>query len=148
MLIEEKLLFTCHIGTVGGRLAGLLIEGSCLPIACSHTDDTRKDKSSEDGFASLWGGTMDVEEFFTAIGLASYGNSGIFPGQGSKERPSGLYVYEVTYSTTEVKTENIDEDEDNADLWNHLQGGELRRPTMDELEPLSRGMSPWDGSVF
>lgn len=134
-MISEKLLFACQIGTVGGHLSGLVQSGSALPIAVST-----KEEDAPDGLSALWGAYMDVDEFFEALGL----NGCIRSGFGVEERPGGLYVYEIDYYAEDVATVTIDGPDD----WSHLQGGELRRPTVEELEPLTRGKSPWGGEVL
>jgi len=140
--MEEKLLFAVHEGTVGSRRAGIIMEGHCLPIACSHSDWAENpfhSPFSEYGFSACWHSVSDVEEFF--LNCLEMGE-GIECGPGSEERPSGLYVYEVDYELNKV---DFDEDDDS---WSWLIGGNLRRPTDKELEPLARGRAPWGGVVL
>jgi len=136
MLVHEKLLFAVHLGSVGSHNAGIIMSEHCLPIACSHSSwDGHGVPHVADGFCALWEATGNVEEFFELLGFGP----GIESGMGSKEKPNGLYVFEVTYETGEVQ--------DN-ECWTHLQDGELRRPLMAELEPLTRGEAPWGGAVL
>jgi hypothetical protein len=87
---------------------------------------------AEDGFYSFWEATADVEDFFGALGINHI-------RQVSEENPSGLWVYEVSYD---------DPDDTNMDDTEWLCGGSLRRPTVEELEPLTRGEAPWGGVVL
>jgi len=143
----EKLLFAVHMGQVSGRPAGIIMAGHCLPIACSHSSyDGHGAPVAEDGIYACWESTTDADEFF--------GLGGIGLGEGIKAprrpsvpdhpgvRPSGLYVYEVEYPESSVVEEEDMED------WPWLMGGALRRPTAEELEPLSRGQAPWGGVVL
>lgn len=141
MIINEKLLFACQLGRIGDRLAGVIMDGTCLPIACSHASWAGKDGTLpyiESGIASAWEATGDIERLFGDDVL------GLMPGiqviGGTDAKPNGLYVYEVEYDESA-----IDED---SEVWEHLQGGTIRRPTTDELEPLTRGQAPWDGVVL
>lgn len=124
MVIKEKLLFAVH-----------LEGGYCFPLACSHSSwQNNGCPESEIGFSALWVFTgRDVEEFFV-----DYLN--LYEGVGSSEKPNGLYVYEVEYDDTDIS--------DNDESWEWLQGGTLRRPTIEELKPLTRGEAPWKGVVF
>jgi len=143
--MKEKLLFAVHLGLVGDRPAGIIMQNHCLPIAFSHAswegDDGRV--HAEAGFAACWEATADVEEFFAYLGLSSIENGLLRPG--SKDvRPNGMHVYEVEYDE-----EGVSDDEDDEEFWwVHLSGGTLRRPTAEELEPLTRGQAPWGGMVL
>jgi len=134
-MTDEKLLFAVHVGTVGSRLAGIIMQNHCLPIACSHPswrENGNDGPTSEAGLHALWEATADVEQFFEGFGQTG----GI--ETMTDERPGGLWVYEVSYHDHEVT------DEDDGE-WTWLCGGELRRPTLEELEPLTRGEAPWAG---
>jgi hypothetical protein len=126
----EKLLFVCHGGSVGNQPAGILIDGHCLPIAFSHdswVEGDRGEMKAEDGLMALWESTIDVEDFFETLGIGN-------PEGG------GLWIYEVSYDEATI-------DADDEDMpW--LEGGSLRRPTVEELEPLARGEAPWGGVVL
>jgi hypothetical protein len=140
--MKEKLLFAVHLGSVGDRLAGIIIQNHCLPIACSHASWAGKNGDlpyTETGIAACWEATADVEEFFTYLDLASINNGLLRPGD-EDVRPNGLHVYEVEYNEESVS--------DNEEFWLHLSGGTLRRPTTEELEPLTRGQAPWGGLVL
>ena len=125
-MTKEKLLFVVHRGTVSGRPAGIIGYNHALPIACSHSS-----LEVESGIHALWEATTDVEEFFEWIGVSSI--------EAFDDRnPSGLYVFEVEYDEDRV---NVDDPDD----WSQLSGGELRRPTAEELAPLAEGKAPWEG---
>jgi len=138
-MIQEKLLFAVHKGSVSGRPAGIIMNDHCLPIACSHCSwdgNPNGAPYAELGFHSLWESTTNPEEFFDILGLRS-----IEGGPGEKN-PNGLWVYEVTYAHATPDPEDDDES------WEHLTGGELRRPTIEELNPLVHGQAPWSGVVL
>jgi len=138
MLIREYLLFAVHGGTVSGRPCGLIGSDHALPIACSHhswEENPDGVESTECGFYALWESCCDVETFFEHLFLSS------IEGGPEGEKPNGLYVYSVLYDN-----EELDDEDDEA--WEHLQGGELRRPTVEELNPLVHGLAPFDGVVF
>lgn len=158
MIINEKLLFVCHMGQVSGRAAGIIMEGHTLPIACSHSSWAGKDGSlpvAESGIQACWESTTDVEAFFGEEGLNLGGGIKAPPPTAKPPparthprrprgfhgwRPSGLYVYEVEYDEGAI--------DDDSEWWEHLQGGTLRRPTVEELEPLTRSQAPWGGVVL
>jgi hypothetical protein len=143
-MITEKLLFAVHEGSVGNRRAGIIMSEHCLPIACSHGSWKGKDGDlphAEAGICACWESLTNAEEFFAALGFGS----GIEAGYGSGERPNGLYVYEVEYDD---EGEMPDYEDLGDDEWPWLEGGTLRRPTVDELEPLTRGEAPWKGVVL
>jgi hypothetical protein len=142
-MITEKLLFVVHKGSVGSHLAGIIMAGHCLPIACSHsTWEGHGCPTSASGFYALWDSLTDVEEFFLEkIGFGDCIEPGMDRGLGDTDRePNGMYVYEVEYDETAV--------DDDDESWEWLQGGMLRRPLIAELEPLAYGKSPWDGVVL
>lgn len=133
MVITEYFLFAVHKGTVSNRLVGIIGSDHSLPIACSHGSYKGQscDQVSECGFYALWESCLDVEEFFQHLYLKSIeGNP--------KESPNGLYVYKVTYDPKEYEF---------VEGWEHLEGGELRRPTIEELNPLVHGLAPWSGFI-
>jgi len=135
-IMQERLLFACHLGSRGDRLVGILMQDHCLPIACSHKS-WRKDGEagpvSDSGFHALWEGTACVEEFFEALYLMT-----VEGGPGADDPHNGLWVYEVEYLEDEVEPEG----------WDHLQGGILRRPTTDEITNLAQGIPPWGGVIL
>lgn len=135
-LITEHLLFAVHRGTVSGRPAGVIGQNSALPIACSHNswgENPAGIPHAVAGFHALWEAVGTVEEFFEYLSISSI--------EAHKDNnPQGLYVCTVTYDQDNVST-----DDDN---WDHLSGGELRRPDLEELVSLSRGGSPWNGVVL
>jgi len=146
MLVKEHMLFAAHEGSVGSRPAAIIMGGHCLPIACSHRD-------SEEGIFPLWESEAgDVEAFFGALGIAN-----VCPGMGDPDPlVGGLFVYTVEYvvpmygPTRPADVSNDDRDEDdpeNDDGWEHLRGGEIRRPSGVELLRLSQGEPPWEGGV-
>ena len=145
MIITEKLLFAVHQGTYCGHQAGIIMENHCLPLACSHvSDQSQRWKNApvaEFGFQALWESVDDVEEFFDL----HLGFPGGYLESAFETGPSGLFVYEVEYSTDQVVE---DADPDDEDYWQHLRGGIERRPTPEELEPLTRGHAPWGGVVL
>lgn len=132
----EKLLFAVHRGTVSGRPAGIVGHNHALPLACSHhsyEDNPQGAPYAEAGFFALWEATADVEEFFEHIGISSVEAFG-------ERNPNGLYVYEVSYVPPG--------DDDDDESWDHLAGGELRRPLDKEVAPFAYGKAPWDGVVL
>jgi len=134
MIITEQLLFAVHKGFVSSRPAGIIGSDHCLPIACSHhswEDNPDKIPYAEYGFYALWESSLNVEAFFESIYLHNI--------EGGKN-PNGLYVYTVSYDPKEVV--------DDSENWEHLQGGDLRRPTQEELLPLTEDKAPWSGVVF
>jgi hypothetical protein len=157
MRIFEKLLFAVHRGETAGHKAGIIMQDHCLPIACSHAEcGERNAPVAEQGLAVCWYLYViaDCEQFFEAIGLTG----GIESPDPKDTEPQGLYVYEVDYDDSLIEAykegwigENC-EDEQDAEVppeWTpHLAGGTLRRPTLDELEPLTRGQAPWGGIVL
>ena len=136
-MITEHLLFATHGGIVSGRPAGVLMNDHCLPIACSHhswKDNPNKVPFVEYGFHALWESTTNPEEFFGLLNLRSI--------EAPLEKyPGGLWVYTVEYDHA---TPDPEDDED----WEHLTGGELRRPALDEVHPFSFGGRPWNGVVL
>lgn len=136
-MITEHLLFAVHEGTVSGRAAAILLNDHCLPIACSHSG-YRGNKYgapvAEFGFHALWESTTNPEEFFGLLHL--------FNLEAPLEKfPNGLWVYTVEYA---YETPDPEDDED----WEHLTGGDLRRPKLAELDPLALGAAPWHGVVL
>lgn len=133
MQIQEKLLFAVHRGTVGARPAGVTIAEHCLPIACSHSSWEKQGSAwAEAGVYALWESLTDTEEFFGILGITAI--------EAYKcDNPQGLYVYEVEYNPDDFVAD---------EEWGHLQGGTLRRPTLEELEPLMRDEAPWGGVVL
>jgi hypothetical protein len=126
-MITEKLLFAVHRGTVAGEPAGIIMEGHCLPLACSHSSwEGTGAPVAEDGIYALWEATGDVEEFFGELGITHIRQINDFM------EPNGLLVYEVSYDA-EMPL---------------LRYGDVRRPTPDELAPLSHGGAPWGGVVL
>jgi len=107
----------------------------CLPIACSHASYVGAGivNVAEFGFRALWESITDPEEFFGILNLRSIEIPGAMP--------NGLWVYTVEYDHT---TPDSEDDEG----WEHLTGGELRRPELSELEPFIHGKAPWDGKCF
>lgn len=145
MMVTEKLLFAVHEGSVGHNRVGIIMTGHCLPIACSHGSwDGCGGAHVESGIYACWEFLTDVEQFFTiALGLGD----GIESGYGSSDKPNGLYVYEVDYDPDDSAF-MIHDDSATDDMWPWLKGGTLRRPTAEELEPLTRGKAPWGGVVL
>ena len=147
-MITEKLLFAVHRGiSNSSRPIGLIMENHCLPIACSHGSWSGCGSPySEVGLYACWEYASGVEHFFQD--LLGFG-SGIEGGPGTDEKPNGVYVYEVSYELSSVvKCDDCGDDENESIWWEHLQGGTLRRPTIEELEPLTRGQAPWGGVVI
>lgn len=155
-MIKEKLLFAVHAGSVSGHRVGIItgdpaidtsMQNHCLPIACSHGSWAGKDDDrlhAEAGICVCWESLTDVEEFFAALGFGD----GIEGGPGATECPNGLYVYTVEYDPDATEWQEIMVSDDRADEWPWLEGGTLRRPTAEELEPLTRGEAPWGGVVL
>jgi len=148
-MITEKLLFAVHEGTVGHNRAGIIMQDHCLPLACSHRSyPGHGGAASEAGIYACWEATGDVEEFFSALGIGP----GIENGPGEANRyippPNGLYVYTVEYDPDADEWQEIMMSDNRADEWPWLEGGTLRRPTAEELEPLTRGEAPWGGVVL
>ena len=138
--MKEKLLFVAYGGTYKGKRAAIIMQDHCLPIACSHKSYDEKGPLFEFGLHACWEAHSEVEEFFEHLDI-----EGILDRDPTKKpsgwHPEGLYVYEVDYDEAEIETGEDDN-------WRHLQGGDLRRPTSEELEPLTRGLPPWDGVVL
>lgn len=134
-MITEYLLFAVHAATVSNRPAGVLVDDHCLPIACSHAshDAAGAKETAKFGFHALWESAYNPEEFFGWLNLHNIEVPGAMP--------NGLWVYTVEY---EYATPDPEDDED----WEHLTGGELRRPALDELEPFTQGQAPWGGKVL
>ena len=128
--MTEKLLFAVHHGTFRGRPAGIIMGNHCLPVAVSHRSEV-----APNGIHALWDGITDCEEFFGVLRIECI-------EQTKGETPGGLFVYE----TEDYDDDAIDcEDEE----WPWLGGGEFRRPTVEELEPLFRGQCQWpEGKVL
>ena len=143
-MTDEKLLFAVHVGSVGSRLAGIIMQNHCLPIACSHPSWRKNGKdgpTSEAGLHALWEATADVEQFFGGFGqTGGIGEKYYYRYTMTDEGPGGLWVYEVSYHDHEVTDIRWSDGE-----WSWLCGGELRRPTVEEMEPLTRGEAPWAG---
>ncbi|RLC88673.1 MAG: hypothetical protein DRJ03_02010 [Chloroflexi bacterium] len=140
MLLTEHLLFAVHKGTVSGRPCGLIGSEHSFPIACSHhswEENPDGALATPCGFYALWEATSNVEEFFEHLFLSS-----IEGGDAHEQGPNGLYVYTVTYDSGELYDDAEDE------TWEHLQGGDLRRPMEEELNPLMYGKAPWNGKVI
>lgn len=138
--MKEKLLFAALGGSYKGQQAAIIMQDHCLPIACSHKSYGNNRAVSEFGLHACWEALTNVEEFFEYLGIEGIRD----PSPTTKPngwRPEGLYVYEVEYDETAV---DVDADDD----WSHLEGGRLRRPTVEELEPLTRGFAPWGGVVL
>lgn len=132
----ERLLFVVHRGVISGRYGAIIGQNHCLPIACSHSSHVNeriapKAPIAEAGFHALWEFTMDVEEFFARLGMDGIEHNG-------DPTVNGLYVLEVEYDENEIDMED-------EEGWGHLYGGDLRRPTLAELEPLTQGRAPWGG---
>jgi len=130
-MITEKLLFAAHGGTNASKRAAIIMHDHCLPIACSYANIGF-------GLFDCWNSITDVETFFELLGIIA-----IFAPDKSDKlpvgwEPEGLYVYVVTYNERRFQ----------GDGWAHLKGGTLRRPTIDELEPMTRGLAPWGGVVL
>jgi hypothetical protein len=138
--IDEKLLLALHRGSVGSHPAGIYMNNHCLPIAVSHPswrpEDGEDSQTAEAGLHALWEAVTDPEEFFESIG-----QRGGLQTFDDDDPPNGLWVYEVSYHMHEVH------DEDDGE-WTWLCCGTFRRPTPDELAPLSRGEAPWGGMVL
>jgi hypothetical protein len=141
--MKEKLLFAALGGSYKGQQAAIIMQDHCLPIACSHGSWAGQDGDrphAEAGIYALWEATGDAEEFFEHLGIEGIHD----PSPATKPngwRPEGLYVYEVEYDEGVV-------DQDADDDWSHLEGGHLRRPTLEELAPLTEGFAPWGGVVL
>ena len=147
MIVNEHLLFVAHEGSVGSQRAAIIMHNHCLPIAVSHSSEQR-----DDGIMACWESSCDVEEFFAAINIVN-----VCRGMDDTDPlVSGLFVYAVQYvvpmhgPTRPIDMSNEDRDEDdpeNDDGWEHLRGGEIRRPSGVELLRLAQGEPPWDGGV-
>lgn len=139
MIIQEKLLFVAHRGQVGGHPAGILISNHCLPVAVSHVSEEGLGAPvAESGIMAAWESCTDVDEFFREI----LDMDGVLRVPGETGYLCGLWVYETEYDSEMV------DDEDAYGEWEWLQGGDVRRPTPEELEPLTRGGDPWGGRVL
>lgn len=139
--MKEKLLFAALSGYHMGQDAAVIMSDRCLPIACSHSAvEGIGIQISLSGFHACWESYADAVEFFNCLGIEAIraGNEDTKPAGW---KPEGLYVYEVSYEEEDV-------DQDCLEDWSHLMNGKLRRPTIDELEPLTRGLAPWDGLVL
>jgi len=139
-MIKEKLLFAALGGSYKGQQAAIIMQDHCLPIACSHKSYGDNRAVAEFGLHACWEAHCNAEEFFAHLGIESIRD----PSPSTKPngwRPEGLYVYEVSYDESAVNPDADDE-------WPHLEGGHLRRPTADELEPLTLGFAPWGGVVL
>ncbi len=138
-IIKERLLFAIHADHFNrefeSRLVGLLMRDTCLPIACSHEWRTSSDEATmvcEYGFHALWETTAEVALFFEGFGQT-------WSIDCLGDNPGGLWVYEVTYD------EDRDVTNDDEGGWHWLCGGTFRRPTFEELEPMTSGRAPWGG---
>lgn len=139
--MKEKLLFAALGGSYAGRRAAIIMQDHCLPIACSHKSYGDARATAEFGLHACWEAHTNVEEFFEHLKIEGIKEPNSVVGLPAGWRPEGLYVYEVAYAETEI-------DGDADDDWCHLAGGTLRRPTADELEPLTLGKAPWGGVVL
>jgi hypothetical protein len=138
--VKEKLLFAALGGTYMGQQAAIIMQDHCLPIACSHKSYGNNRAVAEFGLHACWEAHTNVEEFFEHLDIEGIRD----PSPTTKPngwRPEGLYVYEVNYDESTV-------DQEADDDWTHLVGGSLRRPTTEELEPLTQGFAPWGGHVL
>ena len=131
--ITERMLLAVHAGYVGGWRMGIIMTNHLLPIACSHGFEDEDIPLAEDGLLAVWESCADVEEYARFLDWGE----GI---QTPDDCPSGLLVYEVSYCP-----EAYDLDSEDSE-W--LQDGTFRRPTVDELVPLTRGEAPWGGKVL
>ena len=138
--MKEKLLFAALGGSYEGQQAAIIMQDSCLPIACSCKSYGDNRAVAEYGIHACWEAHTNVEEFFEHLGIEAVQD----PSPATKPngwRTEGLYVYEVSYDESAVNPDADDE-------WEHLEGGYLRRPTIEELEPLTQGFAPWNGVVL
>lgn len=138
--MKEKLLFAALGGSYKGQQAAIIMQDHCLPIACSHKSYGNNRAVAEFGLHACWEAHANCEEFFEHLGIEGIRD----PSPTTKPkgwRPNGLYVYEVEYDEGAV-------DQDADDDWSHLEGGYLRRPTVEELKPLTEGFAPWEGVVL
>ena len=136
--IVEKLLFAAHGGTIGDEQGAVIMQDHCLPIACSHKTYDEEGGDLEGGIHSCWESSDDVEVFFDHLGIDGITRYGC-PGIPFKDcKLEGLWVYEASYDESEI----------DFNYWSHLKGGALRRPTVEELRPLTEGLAPWDGVVL
>jgi len=141
-MTTEKLLLVAHGGTYQRDRVAIFMSDHCLPIACSHPSWSREGDTkeiSEAGLFALWESTSDVEEYFQALGFECIRQPENMKKPHKDWKPEGLYVYEVSY-----EEEDIYDDES----WEHLKNGNFRRPTIEELEPLTKGLPPWNGIVI
>lgn len=138
--MKEKLLFAAHGGHCCGRHAAIIMQDHCLPIACSRRSFDEHGPAVEFGLHACWEATGNAEEFFEYLGIRAVYEPSNTDKLPDGWRPEGLYVYEASYD------DDIEPSED--DDWSHLQEGELRRPTIEELEPLTRGLAPWNGVML
>ena len=118
-MTTEKLLLVAHGGTYQRDRVAIFMSDHCLPIACSHPSWSR--------------------EYFQALGFECIRQPENMKKPHKDWKPEGLYVYEVSY-----EEEDIYDDES----WEHLKNGNFRRPTIEELEPLTKGLPPWNGIVI
>jgi len=135
------MLFAAHGGQFGGTRAAIIMQDHCLPIACSHWSYGAHRAVAAYGLHACWKATGAAEEFFEHLGIEGVREPSSTVGLPDGWRPEGLYVYEVSYDESEVDPAADDD-------WEHLSGGTLRRPTVEELEPLTRGVAPWEGVVL
>lgn len=124
---DEYLLLAAHEGSVGSQRAAIIMRDHCLPIALSHNSEQR-----ESGIHACWESYCDVEDFFGALGIDN-----ICRGMGDADpQVGGLFVYALRYVEPA-----------GASDWEHLLGGEIRRPSGVELLRMSRGEAPWEGGL-
>jgi len=143
-MITEKLLFAALGGSIGDKRAAIIMQDYCLPIACSHRSYDEKGPVVEFGIHACWEAHCNVEEFFVHLGIEGIKAPRNLAKLPEGWRPEGLYVYEVSYEESEI----LPGGDYGNDDWSQLENGELRRPTLEELEPLTRGLAPWNGVVL
>ena len=134
-------MFCAHGGQYDGRRAAIIMQNHCIPIACSHWSYGERRAVAEFGIHACWEACMDVEDFFAHLGIEAVREPSSTVGLPDGWRPEGLYVYEIEYDEAGIDP-SADED------WSHLAGGELRRPTIREVKPLTQGLAPWEGTVL
>ena len=138
-MLNDQVLFVAHKGIILNKEVALLLTGSCLPIAFSHTSMSQNKVKEEDripfaavGLHALFESDKNIEVFFDELQL--------YPGLFGIP-PQGLFVYEVCY-------DEYDGDGVAFYDWDHLTKGGCRRPTVGELKFIAEGKAPWNGLLL
>ena len=123
---HDKLLFAVLGGSYRGKVCGVIMQSSALPLAALRYT------IAPSGFHDLWANKMDVEEFFEALSLDH------LPDRG-------LWVIETEYDETLPESDVIDEDD-----WSYLIENICvpRRLQAEELSRMKDGKPPWRDSCW